>query len=390
MRDIERRIFDQEHEIFRQAFKAWVGSEIVPFHEKWEHDQIVPRELWTAAGEQGFVGMAVPERYGGGGSDDYRFPAIINEEIAYAGVFGSGNGFTVHNDIVLPYLLTLADDEQRQRWLPGMATGELIGAIAMTEPDAGSDLGGIKTRAVRHGDTFLVNGSKTFISNGIHSDVVIVVARSDRESRHGLSLLVLERGMPGFERGRNLDKMGLHAQDTAELFFNNVEVPATNLLGQENEGFSYLMQNLAQERLSLAVGAMAACEAALDWTIDYTIDRTAFGKRIADFQNTKFMLADMSTKVQVARCYLDQCIELHTDGKLSAEQAAASKLWCTELQIDVVNDCVQLHGGYGYMREYAIARLWADSRIQTIHGGTSQIMKEIIGRSIVRDRSPHR
>lgn len=384
MRDIPRRIFTDEHDLFRQTFRSWVGAEIVPHHEQWEDDQIVPRSLWKAAGRQGFLGMAIPEEYGGGGSDDYRFPAIINEEIGYAGVFGSGNGFTVHNDIVLPYLLNLADEEQRERWLPGMASGDLVGAIAMTEPNAGSDLRGIQTTAVRDGDGFRLNGAKTFISNGIHSDLVIVVVRTDRERRHGLSLLVVERGMPGFERGRNLHKMGLHAQDTAELFFNDVRVPRRNLLGAEGEGFGYLMENLAQERLSLAVGALAACEAALDWTIAYTTERTAFGSRIADFQNTRFVLADMSTKVQVSRCYLDQCIELHIDGRLSAEQAAAAKLWCTELQNEVLNACVQLHGGYGYMREYAIARLWADSRIQTIHGGTSQIMKEIIGRALVR------
>lgn len=383
MRDIERTIYGEDHDLFRASFRAWLRAEVVPNHEQWERDEIVPRELWADAGRHGFLGMSIPERYGGGGSDDYRFPAVIAEEIGNAGLAGSGNGFTVHNDIVLPYLLGLATDDQQERWLPGMASGETVGAIAMTEPNTGSDLGGVATSAVRHGDTFIVNGAKTFISNGIHSDLVIVVARSDRTRRNGLSLLVIERGMAGFERGRNLDKMGLHAQDTAELFFTDVEVPASNLLGEEHRGFGYLMQNLAQERLSLAIGAVAACQAALDWTIGYTTGRTAFGQRIADFQNTRFVLADLSTQVQVAQVYIDRCIELHAGGALSAEQAASAKLWCTELQNDVVNACVQLHGGYGYMREYPIARLWADSRVQTIHGGTSEIMKEIVGRAII-------
>jgi alkylation response protein AidB-like acyl-CoA dehydrogenase len=383
MRDIPRTLFSDEHDQFRSAFRAWLDNEVVPNHEQWERDQITPRSIWLEAGKLGFLGLTVPEQYGGGGTDDYRFAVVMNEEIGDTGVIGSGNGMTLHNDIVLPYFLGLCNEEQRQRWLPGMVTGECIGAIAMTEPNTGSDLGAITTTAVRHGDTFVVNGAKTFISNGINSDAVVTVVKTDPSKGHrGMSLLVIERGMAGFERGRNLDKLGMHAQDTAELFFTDVEVPAVNLLGEEGMGFVYLMQNLAQERLNIAVGGMAVCQAALNWTLDYTRSRTAFGQPVAQFQHSKFVLAEMSTEVQVAQVYVDRCIELHCAGKLSAEQAAAAKYYCTELQNRVVDRCVQLHGGYGYMREYPIARAWADSRIQTIYGGTSEIMKEIVGRAI--------
>jgi alkylation response protein AidB-like acyl-CoA dehydrogenase len=383
MRDIARTLFDDEHDQFRSAFRGWLDNEVVPNHEQWEHDQIVPREVWLEAGKHGFLGLNVPEEFGGGGVDDYRFAAVMTEEIGRTGVIGSGNGFTLHNDIVLPYLLGQANDEQRQRWLPGMVTGEKIGAIAMTEPNTGSDLGGVKTTAIRHGDVYVVNGAKTFISNGINADVVVTVAKTDPTAGHrGMSLLVIERGMPGFERGRNLDKVGMHAQDTAELFFSDVEVPAENLLGSEGKGFGYLMQNLAQERLGIAVGAVAVSQAALDWTLDYTGSRTAFGQPISQFQNSKFVLAELSTEVQIAQVYVDRCIELHVAGELSVEQAAAAKFWSTELQNKVVDRCVQLHGGYGYMREYPIARAWIDSRIQTIYGGTTEIMKEIVGRAV--------
>ncbi len=383
MRDIPRTIFDEEHDQFRSAFRGWLRSVILPHHEQWEQEQITPRELWLDAGRHGFLAMAAPERFGGGGCDDYRFNAIIAEEVGLHGVGGSGNGFIVHNDIVLPYLLEFASEEQKQRWLPGVVTGERITAIAMTEPNAGSDLRGIRTSATRRGDTYVVDGAKTFISNGINSDLVVVVVKTDPDRGHrGMSLLVVERGMKGFERGRNLDKVGLHAQDTAELFFDSVEVPAANLLGEEGEGFTYLMRNLAQERLSIAVTAVAVCQAALDWTLEYTSSRRAFGQPISTFQNSRFVLADLSTEVQVAQVYIDRCIELHLQCRLSAEQAAAAKMWCTELQVRVVDRCVQLHGGYGYMREYPIARAWVDSRIQTIHGGTSEIMKEIVGRAI--------
>jgi alkylation response protein AidB-like acyl-CoA dehydrogenase len=383
MRDIPRTLFADEHDQFRSVFRAWLDNEVVPRHEQYERDGITPRELWLAAGGHGFLGLTVPEQYGGGGTDDYRFAAVMQEEVSYTGVIGSANGFTLHNDIVLPYFIGLCNDEQKARWLPKMVTGECITAIAMTEPNTGSDLANIRTTAVRHGDTYVVNGSKTFITNGINSDAVIVAVKTDPEAKHrGISLLVLERGMNGFERGRNLDKLGMHAQDTAELFFTDVEVPVANLLGDEGKGFYYLMLNLAQERLGMAVGALAVCQAALDQTLAYTRERTAFGQPVAQFQHNKFLLAELSTEVQIGQVYVDRCVELHCAGQLSAEQAAAAKFWTTELQNKVVDRCLQLHGGYGYMMEYPIARAWADSRIQTIYGGTSEIMREIVGRAI--------
>jgi alkylation response protein AidB-like acyl-CoA dehydrogenase len=385
MEAFPRTIFDDVHGQFRSTFRSWLDKEVVPNHEKWENDGITPRELWLEAGKHGFLGLNVPESYGGGDTDDYHFAAIMAEEIGYTGVIGSANGITLHNDIVLPYYLELANDEQKSRWLPGMVTGEVIGALGITEPNTGSDVAGIRTAGVKKGGAYVVNGAKTFISNGINSDTVITVCRTDPEKGHrGISLLVIERGMKGFERGRNLDKLGMHAQDTAELFFTDVEVPAENLLGEEGMGFVYLMTNLAQERLGIAVGAIAVADAALKWTLDYTRERKAFGQSISQFQNSKFLLAELATEVQIAQVYVDRCVELHCNKQLSAEQAAAAKFWCTELQNKVVDRCLQLHGGYGYMREYPIARAWADSRIQTIYGGTSEIMKEIVGRSITR------
>jgi len=385
MEAFPRTIFDDVHQQFRATFRSWLDKEVVPNHEKWEEEGITPRELWLEAGKHGFLGLTVPESFGGGGTDDYHFAAIMAEEIGYTGVIGSGNGITLHNDIVLPYFLELANDEQKSRWLPGMVTGEVIGALGITEPNTGSDVAGIRTTGVKKGGSFVVNGAKTFISNGINSDLVITVAKTDPDKGHrGFSLLIVERGMKGFERGRNLDKLGMHAQDTAELFFNDVEVPAENLLGEEGMGFVYLMTNLAQERLGIAVGAIAVADAAVKWTLDYTKERKAFGQSISQFQNSKFLLAELATEVQIAQVYVDRCVELHCDRKLSAEQAAAAKYWCTELQNKVVDRCLQLHGGYGYMREYPIARAWADSRIQTIYGGTSEIMKEIVGRSLTK------
>ncbi len=383
MRDIARTLYADEHEQFRSAFRSWLDKEVVPNHEQYERDGITPRELWLAAGSHGFLGLTVPEQYGGGGTDDYRFAAVMQEEVSYTGVIGSANGFTLHNDIVLPYFIGLCTDEQKARWLPGMVSGQCITAIAMTEPNTGSDLANIRTTAVRHGDTYVVNGSKTFITNGINSDAVIVAVKTDPEAKHrGMSLLVIERGMKGFERGRNLDKLGMHAQDTAELFFTDVEVPVANLLGEEGKGFYYLMLNLAQERLGMAVGAMGVCQAAMDQTLAYTRERKAFGQPVGQFQHNKFLLAELSTEVQIGQVYVDRCIELHCADQLSPEQAAAAKFWTTELQNKVVDRCLQLHGGYGYMLEYPIARAWADSRIQTIYGGTSEIMREIVGRAI--------
>ena len=385
MEAIPRTIFDETHDQFRAAFRGWLDDRVVPNHEEWECDGITPRDLWFDAGKQGFLGLTVPESYGGGGTNDYRFATIMTEEIGTTGVIGSGNGITLHNDIVLPYYLELANDEQKKRWLPGMCTGELIGALGITEPNTGSDVAGVRTTGVKKGGVYIVNGAKTFISNGINSDLVITVCKTDPEKGHrGFSLLIVERGMKGFERGRNLDKLGMHAQDTAELFFNDVEVPEENLLGEEGMGFVYLMTNLAQERLGIAVGAIAVADAAVKWTLDYTKERKAFGQSISQFQNSKFLLAELATEVQIAQVYVDRCVELHCEAKLSAEQAAAAKFWCTELQNKVVDRCLQLHGGYGYMREYPIARAWADSRIQTIYGGTTEIMKEIVGRSLTR------
>lgn len=378
-----RTCYRPEHEQFRTVFRQWLDAEVVPHHEMWEADGIVPREVWLEAGKHGFLGYHVPEQWGGGGVDDFRFGAAMQEEVSDAGVIGSANGMTLHNDIVLPYYLSLASDEQKDRWLPGMVRGELIGALAITEPNAGSDVAGVRTTAVRRGGAWVVNGAKTFITNGINSDLVVTTVRTDPDAGHrGFSLLVMERGMKGFERGRNLSKLGMHAQDTAELFFDDVEVPDDNVLGEPGMGFVYLMTNLAQERLSIAVGAVAVAGAALRWTLDYTSDRKAFGQSVASFQNSKFLLAELHTEVQVARAYVDRCIELHCEGALTAEQAAAAKFWTTELQNKVVDRCLQLHGGYGYMLEYPIARAWADSRIQTIYGGTSEIMKEIVGRAL--------
>jgi long-chain-acyl-CoA dehydrogenase len=385
MEAIPRTIFDETHDQFRAAFRGWLDDRVVPNHEEWERDGITPRDLWFDAGKQGFLGLTVPEEFGGGGTNDYRFATIMTEEIGTTGVIGSGNGITLHNDIVLPYYLELANDEQKKRWLPGMCTGELIGALGITEPNTGSDVAGVRTTAVKKGGAYIVNGAKTFISNGINSDLVITVCKTDPEKGHrGFSLFIVERGMKGFERGRNLDKLGMHAQDTAELFFNDVEVPEENLLGEEGMGFVYLMTNLAQERLGIAVGAIAVADAAVKWTLDYTKERKAFGQSISQFQNSKFLLAELATEVQIAQVYVDRCVDLHCEAKLSAEQAAAAKFWCTELQNKVVDRCLQLHGGYGYMREYPIARAWADSRIQTIYGGTTEIMKEIVGRSLTR------
>ncbi|MDP4691463.1 MAG: acyl-CoA dehydrogenase family protein [Ilumatobacteraceae bacterium] len=385
MEAFPRTIFDEVHQQFRSTFRSWLDKEVVPHHEEWEAAGITPRELWLNAGKQGFLGLNVPGAYGGGDTDDYHFAAIMAEEIGTTGVIGSANGITLHNDIVLPYFLGLANEEQRARFLPGMVTGEVIGALGITEPNTGSDVAGIRTTGLKKGGAFIVNGAKTFISNGINSDVVIVVCRTDPEKGHrGISLLLVERGMKGFERGRNLNKLGMHAQDTAELFFSDVEVPAENVLGEEGNGFVYLMTNLAQERLGIAVGAVAVADAALHWTLDYTKERKAFGQSISQFQNSKFLLAELATEVQIAQVYVDRCVELHCEGKLSAEQAAAAKFWTTELQNKVVDRCLQLHGGYGYMMEYPIARAWADSRIQTIYGGTTEIMKEIVGRSITK------
>ncbi|UGT42408.1 acyl-CoA dehydrogenase family protein [Nocardia yamanashiensis] len=378
---MERTLFEPEHDLFRESFRKFLDQHVAPHHEEWEQAGVVDRSVWLEAGKQGFLGMAVPEELGGGGVKDFRYNAIVTEEVTKG--FYSGLGFGLHNDVIAPYLLDLANDEQKARWLPGFCSGEIITAIAMTEPGTGSDLQGIKTRAVRDGDDWILNGAKTFITNGINADIVIVVAQTDPEKgAMGFSLLVVERGMPGFERGRNLDKIGLKAQDTAELSFTDVRVPGKNLLGTEGQGFIHLMQNLPQERLSIAVMAAAAMESCLDLTCQYVRDRKAFGKPIGALQNTRFVLAELATKTTAVRVFVDKCIELLNAEKLSVEDAAKAKWWSTEEQLDLINRCLQLHGGYGYMREYPIAKAYMDARIQTIYGGTTEIMKEIIGRSL--------
>ncbi|MCG7583210.1 acyl-CoA dehydrogenase family protein [Mycolicibacterium sp. OfavD-34-C] len=377
----QRTLFEPEHDLFRESFRAFLERHVAPYHEQWEVDKLVDRGVWLEAGKQGFLGMAVPEEYGGGGNPDFRYNTIITEEVT-AGRY-SGLGFSLHNDVTAPYLIRLANEEQKQRWLPKFCTGELISAIAMTEPGTGSDLQGIKTRAVKDGDHYILNGSKTFITNGIHSDLVIVVAQTDPEKGAlGFSLLVVERGMEGFERGRKLDKIGLDAQDTAELSFTDVRVPAANLLGEEGQGFIYLMQNLPQERISIAIMAAAAMEAVLDQTLQYTKERKAFGKPIGSQQNSRFLLAELSTEATLVRIMVDEFIRLHLDEKLTVEQAAMAKWYSTEKQVHLIDRCLQLHGGYGYMREYDVARAYLDARVQTIYGGTTEIMKEIIGRSL--------
>ncbi|WP_169953231.1 acyl-CoA dehydrogenase family protein [Microbispora sp. H11081] len=378
---MRRDLFDEEHDLFRETVREFMAREVVPHHAQWEKDGIVPRDVWKKAGELGMFGFSVPEEYGGSGITDFRYNVVIVEEIIRVGA--SGLGFGLHNDIMAPYLVDLTDDEQKRRWLPGFASGELITAIGMTEPGAGSDLQGIRTTAVREGDHYVVNGQKTFITNGINSDLVVVVTKTDPAAgARGTSLLVVERGMEGFTRGRNLEKVGMHAQDTAELFFENVRVPVSNLLGgEEGQGFFQLMNNLPQERLSIAVAAVAAAETVLEQTIEYCRDRTAFGRSIGRFQNTRFLLAELSTEVEIARHYVDKCVRALNAGELTAVDAAKAKWWTTELQNKVVDRCVQLHGGYGYMLEYPVAKAWLDSRVQTIYGGTTEIMKEIIGRS---------
>jgi alkylation response protein AidB-like acyl-CoA dehydrogenase len=378
-----RNLFDDEHEEFRSSFRRFVEAEMLPRSAEWDAAGIVDRDVFARAGRNGFLGMAVPTEFGGGGSDDFRFNLVVTEELHRVGMNGAALGFALHNDIALPYLLHYATAEQSRRWLPGVARGDSILAIAMTEPTTGSDLASIATTAIRDGDQYVVNGSKTFITNGINADLVVVAVKTDPSQSHrGMSLMVVEAGTPGFERGRNLDKIGLHAQDTAELFFADCRVPAANLLGTEGEGFAHLVANLGQERLSLAAGGLAGARAALDWTIDYVRERTAFGVPIGSFQNTKFTLAELATEVEIGQTFVDRCALALNRGELTAEEAAMAKWWCTELQARVVDRCLQLHGGYGYMNEFPIGKAYVDARVTTIYGGTTEIMKEIIGRSL--------
>jgi alkylation response protein AidB-like acyl-CoA dehydrogenase len=380
---VKRTLFEPEHVDYRESVRRFVAEEITPHHLAWEHDGIVPRELFAKAAQVGMLAMQVPESYGGPGVDDFRFNQIVIEEVSLAGDAGSGLGITLHNDICLPYFLKICDEDQRRRWLPGIADGSLITAVAMTEPEMGSDLAGLRTTAIRDGDEYVVNGSKTFITNGINADLVIVAVKTDPDQHHaGISLLIVERGMDGFARGRNLDKLGMHAQDTAELFFEDVRVPVQNLLGEVGQGFRQMVDNLPQERLSIAIAGVAAARGALDMTLDYVRERKAFGRRIGEFQTSRFALAEMATEVAIATAFCDQAVLALNAGELSAEDAAMAKWWSTELQGRVIDRCLQLHGGYGYMLEYPIARAFVDARVTRIYGGTTEIMKEIIGRSL--------
>ncbi|MEU2073673.1 acyl-CoA dehydrogenase family protein [Streptomyces sp. NPDC058128] len=382
---MKRQLYTADHEAFRATVRTFLEKEVLPHYEQWEKDGIVSREVWLAAGRQGLLGIAVDEEYGGGGNPDFRYASVLAEEFTRAGTPGLAIG--LHNDIIGPYLTSLGTEEQKRRWLPGFCSGEIITAIAMTEPGAGSDLQGIRTTAEDHGDHWILNGSKTFISNGILADLVVVVARTTPEGgAHGLSLLVVERGAEGFERGRNLDKIGQKSQDTAELFFHDVRVPKENLLGELNGAFVHLMTNLAQERMAIAVAGIAAAEHLLEITTTYVKEREAFGRPLSRLQHIRFEIAEMATECAVTRTFVDRCIEEHSDpdgAGLDAVHASMAKWWATELQKRVADRCLQLHGGYGYMSEFPVARAYTDGRIQTIYGGTTEIMKEIIGRSLL-------
>jgi alkylation response protein AidB-like acyl-CoA dehydrogenase len=393
---VERNHYNDDHRAFGEAFRAFADKELVPHYSVWEEEGITPREIFREAGRSGFLGMSVPDEYGGGGVDDFRFNQIMDEEIADAGITGSGLGLSLHNDTCLPYFLSFTNDEQKQRWLPGIASGDLVTAVAMTEPGAGSDLAGIRTTARRDGDHYVVNGAKTFITNGINCDLVITAVKTSAadattssgrklpssDRRSGMSLLIIERGMPGFERGRNLAKLGLHSQDTAELSFSDVRVPVENLLGEEGDGFGQLTQKLPQERMSIAVSALAEAQAAFKETVRYVVDRKAFGKAVGTFQNTKFVLADLVTEIDLAQAFVDQCVDRLIDDELDAADAAKAKYYSTELQGRVMDKCLQLHGGYGFMDEYPISRRYRDARVTRIYGGTSEIMKSVISKSI--------
>ncbi|MEI6546039.1 MAG: acyl-CoA dehydrogenase family protein [Burkholderiales bacterium] len=377
---IERTVFGEQHEQFRDAVRKFLDKEVAPHHADWEEQGYVDRSVWTKAGANGLLCLSMPEQYGGSDADRL-YSVVMFEEIARAGF--TGLGFGLHNEIVAPYILRYGNEAQKERYLPAMARGEIVGAIAMSEPAAGSDLQGIRSTAHDAGDHFVLNGSKTFITNGWHADLVIVVAKTDPSAgAKGTSLLLVERGMPGFEKGKRLKKVGMKAQDTSELFFDNVKVPKANLLGDVNRGFIYLMQELPWERLQIAISGIAAAQAAIDWTMDYTKERKAFGTTVASFQTTRFKLAELQTEVQVARVFVDRCTELLLEGKLDTATASMAKYWCSDLQCKVIDECVQLHGGYGYMWEYPIARAWADARVQRIYGGTNEIMKEVVARSI--------
>ena len=377
---LERTLFSAEHEMFRESVRRFMERELAPHHEEWEEKGEVPRWAWKKAGEQGFLCVAIPEEWGGVGADR-RYSIILMEEQARLNL--TGLGFALHSDIVAPYIDHYGTREQKLAWLPKMASGDAIAAIAMTEPGGGSDLQAIRTTAIRDGDEYVISGQKTFITNGQTADLFLVACKTDRsEGARGISLVMVEADRPGFERGRRLKKLGTKAQDTSELFFNDVRVPVTNLIGEEGKGFGYMMQELAWERMHVGIQAVSCCEAAIQWTIDYTKQRRAFGKAIIDFQNSRFTLAEMKTEVQVGRVFLDRCLEAVLEGKLDTTTAAMVKLWTSEMQGKVLDACLQLHGGYGFMWEYPITRAYADARVQRIYAGTNEIMKELIGRTL--------
>jgi long-chain-acyl-CoA dehydrogenase len=391
---MERGLFDEDHEAYRKTVRAFLDREVVPGYPTWEEQGLIPREVWRVAGRQGIIGLSAPEELGGAGESDYRYRVVVAEEIAAVAATSLGAGLGVQDDIVLPYLLDLGTEEQRRRWVPGLAAGELIGAIAMTEPDAGSDLRGIRTRAVPDGDGWVLSGQKTFISNGVHADVAVVAARIGAADGSegpggpggpgggGFGLFVVERGDPGFRRGRKLAKVGLRAQDTAELFFDDVPLPAGRLLGTPGRGLAHLMERLPLERLSVAVQALASATAVHRTTVRHCFSRRAFGRPIGDFQHIRFVLAETATELDVTRAYVDRAVLALNDGALGAVDAAKAKWWATELHKRVVDACVQLHGGMGYMLEHPVARAFVDSRVQTVYAGTTEIMKEIIGRDL--------
>lgn len=380
---IERTLFREEHHMFRDTVRKFVEKEIVPFHAQWERDGQVPRELWLKAGAQGLLCCTVPEEYGGLGLD-YLFDVVVFEELWRAGA--SGPGFLIHTDLVATYILSFGTEDQKRKWLPKMVSGEAIGSLGMTEPHAGSDLKAIRTRAERVGNEFVINGQKVFISNGQMCDILVLATKTDRDAgAKGITLFLVEGDRPGFKRGRNLDKLGMLAQDTSELFFENMRLPPENMLGPEGKGFSLMMTKLAQERLAQAVRSATVAETVIEWTLDYTSQREAFGKTIFDFQNTQFKLAELKTMASVGRVYTDKCIELFMQGRLDPVDAAMAKMYTTELHCKVVDECLQLFGGWGYMWEYPIARAYADARITKIAGGSIEVMKMIIARSMAED-----
>ena len=378
----KREIFEAEHDDYRESFRRFLQAEVVPDYPEWSRKELVPKELFTKCAGYGFLAMEVPEEFGGSGVEDWRFNVVVAEESVWAGVADAMAGPTLHSDVVLPYILTSADEEQRKRWLPGIASGEKVLAIAMTEPGTGSDLAAISTRARKDGDGWVLNGAKTFITNGINADLVVVAARTSDDPHGGLSLFVVESEVEGFDKGKQIGKLGQHASDTAELFFNDAWVPSGNMLGDEGSGFLQLVSRLVPERLTLAVSSMAGCEAALAMTVEYVKERKAFGKPIGKFQNSRFTLAELRTEIEIGRCFIDRCISRYLEGTCTVEEAAMAKWWTTELLCKTTDAGVQLHGGYGYTTEYPIGKAWVDARVGKIYAGTNEIMKELIGKTM--------